>query len=102
MKTFLALLAQADRYTVDVGKDVLPHAVAGPDKVQVMLGIVFTIIGALSLLMFTVGGFRYVASQGDPQATAKAKGTLIYALVGLLVSMSAIAIVTFVLERIST
>lgn len=89
------LLAQ---YQIQVGP--LPHVEAGPSKVQAILTIVFTIIGALSLLMFTIGGLRYVASQGDPQATAKAKGTLIYAIVGLIVSISAVAIVTFVIGKI--
>ncbi len=86
------------QYQVKVGP--LPHTQATPEKVQAFLAIVFTIIGALSLLMFTIGGFRYVASQGDPQATARAKGTLIYALVGLLVSISAVTIVTFVLDNV--
>ena len=84
-------------YQIDVGS--LPHGSANSKKVQVILSIVFGVIGALSLLMVTVGGFRYVASQGNPQAATKAKDTITYALVGLLVSISAIAIVTFVIGR---
>lgn len=86
------------QYEIDVGP--LPHVDAGKDQTQAVLTIVFTIIGALSVLMFAVGGLRYISSQGDPQAAAKAKGTLIYALVGVLVSMTAVAIVTFVLGKL--
>ena len=85
-------------YQIDVS--TLPHATATSAKVQAVLAVVFTIIGAISLLMVTIGGFRYVASQGDPQAVSKAKGTIIYALVGIFVSMTAVAIVTFVIGRV--
>ena len=60
-------------YDIDISP--LPHVATGDDKVTAILTIVFTIIGALSLLMVTIGGLRYIASQGDPQAVAKAKGT---------------------------
>jgi hypothetical protein len=78
---------------------VLPDPSTGPDQNKNIYSIVFAVTGALSLLMVTVGGFRYVASQGDPQAAARAKGTITYALIGLLVSVSAVAIVTFVVGR---
>ncbi|HSH55901.1 MAG TPA: hypothetical protein VK983_03680 [Candidatus Limnocylindrales bacterium] len=97
MKPFLALLAQT---TTQIDIRPLPGTAATPAKVQAILTILFSIIGALSLLMFTIGGFRYVASEGDPQATGKAKGTVIYSLVGLIVSISAVLIVTFVLRNV--
>jgi len=86
------------QYQVDISG--LPKTPTGPDRVTAVLTIVFGIIGALSLLFLTIGGFRYILSEGDPQASAKAKGTIIYALVGLVVSISAVAIVTFVLKRL--
>ncbi|HSH17940.1 MAG TPA: pilin [Candidatus Saccharimonadales bacterium] len=88
----------AEPYKVDIRP--LPKVPTGPERVQIILTIVFAIIGALSVLMFAVGGLRYVSSQGDPQQISKAKGTLIYAVVGLVVSISAISIVTFVLGRV--
>jgi hypothetical protein len=78
----------------------LPDVAATDNKLQIILTIVFTILGALSVLFFVAGGLRYISSQGDPQQISKAKGTLIYALVGLLVSISAVSIVTFVLGRL--
>ena len=88
----------SDDYKVDVTP--LPKTTATPEKVQTVLGIVFSIIGALSLLMVVIGGFRYIASQGDPQAASRAKGTIMYALIGLVVSISAVAIVTFVIGKV--
>lgn len=94
----LKLLAVAAQYRIDTSP--LPQTLTGPGKITAILTIVFGIIGALSLLMITIGGFRYILSEGDPQASAKAKSTIVYALVGLIVSISAVAIVTFVLKRL--
>lgn len=98
MEDISNIILQLAQYKVDITP--LPKTAATPDKVAAITRIVFTIIGALSVLMMTIGGMRYVASQGDPQATAKAKGTIIYALIGVIVSISAISIVTFVLGNI--
>ncbi len=98
LNLIIAQVQNADKYKVDLSP--LPVVDATPARVQIMFAIVFTVIGALSLLMFTIGGLRYVASQGDPQATAKAKGTIIYATVGIIVSMLAVTIVTFVLGAV--
>lgn len=84
----------------DIKLDTLPKVEAGPTQIESILTIVFTIIGALSVLFFVAGGMRYITAQGDPQQISQAKGTLIYSLVGLLVSISAVAIVTFVLGKV--
>lgn len=77
----------------------LPKTPATDTTVKTLLTIVDSVVGALSLLFITIGGFRYVISQGDPQATGKAKNTVLYAVIGLLVAITAQAIVTFVIGR---
>lgn len=77
----------------------LPTTQAGAPQIKTIISVVLGIVGALSLLFVTIGGFRYVLSQGDPQATSKAKDTILYALIGLLVTALAQAIVTFVIGR---
>lgn len=84
-------------YQVDIS--CLPTTTTN-GKVKVILGIVFTILGAISLLMVTIGGFRYVLSEGDPQGVSKAKNTIVFALIGLLVSISAVAVVDFVVGKV--
>lgn len=84
---------------VDVSS--LPKTPATSATIKVILTIVFSVIGALSLLFITIGGFRYVLSQGDPQATGKAKNTILYALIGLVVAIMAQILVTFVIGRIT-
>jgi len=71
------------------------------DPTQIIVNIVFALAASIALLMVVVGGFRYVVSNGDPNATASAKNTIMYSIIGLLVVMSAYAIVTFVVKGIS-
>lgn len=94
MDILLRLFAQ---YEVDTSR--LPKPRADANAIQDVLAIVFTLIGAIAVLMFVIGGFRYITAQGDPQQISKAKETLIYSIVGVVVSISAVAIVAFVVGR---
>jgi len=62
--------------------------------------IIFSLAGGLALLFVVIGGVRYVISRGDPGATAQAQSTIIYALVGLVVTVLAYAIVGFVVNSL--
>lgn len=53
--------------------------------------------GILAVVFVLVGAFQYVISGGNPDATKKAKDTILYALIGLVVTAAAYAIVNFVL-----
>jgi hypothetical protein len=58
-------------------------------------------IGGLVAVAFVIyGGIRYVTSQGEPDKTAQARGTVINALIGMAVCMVSIALVSFVGSRI--
>lgn len=79
----------------------LPHqSGVGAKEIQTILTIVFTTTGAVAVLMVIIGGIKYASSQGEPQSTAKAKNTIIYAVVGLVISIFAVAIVDFVIGHI--
>jgi hypothetical protein len=84
----------------DLNVNGLPHTPATHSEIQVVLNIIIGIIGALSLLFITIGGFRYILSQGDPQGISKAKGTILYALIGLVIAVVAEAIVAFVIKGV--
>ena len=81
--------------------DALPKRPVDNSLVRTILSLVFTITGALSVLMVVIGGLKYASSQGDPQAISKAKHTIIYAIVGLIVSIFSLTIVGFVLGRVA-
>lgn len=73
---------------------------ANDDTMNAIIGIVFGVAGALALLFIVIGGLRYILSDGDPNNISQAKKTVIYALVGLVITMAAYAIVSFVINQI--
>jgi uncharacterized membrane protein YidH (DUF202 family) len=62
------------------------------------LKIILAVAGAVAMLIIVIAGFRYTISQGDPQAVNKAKNTIIYAAIGLVICVTAFSIVTFAVK----
>lgn len=77
----------------------LPVVSATSAQLSTILTIVFASLAALSVLMIVVSGLRFVIAQGDASQIAKARKTIIYALAGLAIALSAEAIVALVLGR---
>lgn len=70
---------------------------ASPNNlIKNIVNVLLFIIGAISVVMIIVGGLLYVTSAGDSGGVTRAKATLTYAIVGLIVSFLAFAIVNFV------
>jgi hypothetical protein len=59
------------------------------------------LVGVVAVIMFIVGGFRYITSAGDSSKVSSAKNTLVYAIIGLVVVALAQAIVLFVLNKVA-
>lgn len=60
--------------------------------------VMLFIVGAISVVMIVLGGLRYVISGGNTTNVAAAKNTILYAVVGLVISMLAYAIINFVIS----
>lgn len=58
------------------------------------------IVGGISVIMIIVGGIRYVISAGNATQITAAKTTILYAIVGLVISIAAYAIVTFIFKQL--
>ena len=78
----------------------LPQVSASSANLQTILQLLFGALGALAVIMILIGAIQFITSSGDPQAVTKARETIIYSLVGLLVCVSAEIIVTFILTNI--
>lgn len=59
------------------------------------------LIGALGTIMIIVSAIFYLTSAGSPEKMARAKATLIYAIVGIAIGVSAGTIVAIIKEVIS-
>ena len=73
----------------------LPDVGVTTNVFEKALTVAIRIIAAICVLFVVIGGFRYIISQGDAQGVAKAKGTVIYALIGLGIVIMAQAIIAF-------
>lgn len=63
---------------------------------QIVLNILFDLslaIGYLALAMIVFGGYQYISSQGDPGKMAKGKKTLMAAVIGTTIAMSASVVI---------
>jgi hypothetical protein len=98
MIRLLTLLAQVTINPNDIG---VPQTPVGDSNIANALRLVFGIAGATALIIVTIAGFKYVLSQGNPQETAKAKNTILYALIGLVVCITAFSIVPFIIKEIT-
>lgn len=85
---FLAAILDKD----DIG---IPKGDFNSDTVARALRLLFGLAGAIAFLLVTLAGLKYVLSQGNPQETAKAKNTIIDAMIGLIICVSAFAIISF-------
>jgi hypothetical protein len=60
-------------------------------------------LAALSAIVFViVGAVQFIISQGEPDKTAKARGTVITALAGLAIAVVAATLVTFIAGRFNS
>ena len=85
----------------NVKSEASKNRILGPDGIitKATQFLVF-LTGAISLIMVLIGGFRYVASAGDANATKAGKETILYALIGLAIVIFAQIVVSFVLSKL--
>lgn len=78
----------------------VPKAILDGGSFGSILQIVFGIAAAVALIVLMLASLRYVTSQGDASAVAKAKNTIIYAIIGLAITATSFSIVTFVVKAL--
>lgn len=70
--------------------------------VRLVVNILSWVVGLIAVIMFIIGGLKYVTSGGDSNRVSSAKNTLIYAVVGLVIAALAQFMVQFVLNQTTT
>ena len=71
------------------------------DVVVNILNIVIGLSGFVAAVFIIIGGYNYMTSTGDSTKIEKAKKTILYAVIGLIICGLAIAIVNFTAARIN-
>ncbi|MGV9002137.1 MAG: pilin [Candidatus Saccharimonadaceae bacterium] len=68
------------------------------DLIGKVINTLLFIVGSLSVIMIIVAGIFYVTSTGDSGKVSRAKNTLTYSIVGLVVAFLAYAIINWVVR----
>jgi heme O synthase-like polyprenyltransferase len=63
------------------------------------LNIAYFVAGVIAVISIIVGGFMYTVSHGDPGEITKARNTILYSVVGLVVILVAFSITNFIIGR---
>lgn len=80
----------ADFPQVGCSKNPLPN----------ILRVVFGIFTSLAVVYVALGAFKYTTSGGSPDAIKSAKNTIVYAVLGLILSLSAFVITSIIINAI--
>ena len=68
--------------------------------VNTIINVIIGVVGFVAVVIIILGGVQYTTSAGDPGKVKKAKDTILYGIIGLVVALLAFAIVNFVLSSI--
>jgi hypothetical protein len=66
--------------------------------ITTVINVLLFIIGIISVIMIIIGGIMYSTSAGDAGTVTKAKNTVLFAVVGLVIAFLAFAIVNWVID----
>jgi hypothetical protein len=65
-----------------------------------IINVVLVAAGVAGVIAILIGGFEYAMSNGDSSKINTAKSTILYAVIGLIVAITAEVILKFVVKRI--
>jgi len=68
--------------------------------IEFALRMAYRIAAGLTVIFVAISGFNFITSGGDPQRVAKARNSIIYAIIGLVITLLAVAIITAVGDRL--
>lgn len=68
--------------------------------INTIISVVLGVLGILAVAYIIYGGFMFTTAAGDAAKTKKARETIMYGVIGLVVALLAFAIVNFVLTSV--
>jgi len=86
--------------SLGIDQDTVPNVSINQATATNIFNSVLMIAGAVAVVFIVLGGIKYSTSQGEPGETKKAKETITYALVGLVIVILSFAIVQLFTNRV--
>ena len=90
----LSHFTQCDMEGKDLGENSLTNGI------NQIINVVLGVLGLIAVIVIIIGGFTYITSSGDAAKVTKAKNTILYGIIGLVIALLAFAIVNFVLKEV--
>lgn len=78
----------------------IPNPLIAFEPTSVFAQVINTLLlwgGAIALLFIIIGGFRFIISMGNPEGVEKARHTVLYAILGLIIIFLSYIIVVYLL-----
>ena len=110
MKDILAHLAASKVKMISTDPDATEILIENPtgdedtlvSNVTNILNFIIGALGILAVVVIILGGVQYMTSSGDAGKVKKAKDTILYGVIGLIIVALAFAIVNFVIGSVLT
>jgi len=67
-----------------------------------ILRLLFSFSAIIAVIYIIIGGYNYVMAYGNPETAQKGKQTLLWAIIGLIVSIAAFTLVQFVWNTVAS
>lgn len=71
------------------------------DTITTFANYLLVIIGLIAVILIVYGGYLYITAGGDEENLKKARNTLVYGVIGVVVAILAFAIVSFAASFLS-
>lgn len=70
------------------------------DGVKNGINLAIGLVGVIAVVVIIIGGISFITSQGDAPKVTKARNTILYGIVGMVIAILSFAIVNFVLSGV--
>ncbi|NTU69414.1 hypothetical protein HGB13_01100 [bacterium] len=98
--TYILILCPQTLHAASVN-DVFPGTIPKgtiEGFIAIIISALLGLSATIAVWFLIVGGFQYVTSAGNPDQVTKAKNTVLYAIIGLMVTIFSYAVVNFVIN----
>ena len=100
ISNLLTTLAVQGATIQNVGKDTAQKNDTLITNINTIINTVIGILGVVAVIVIIIGGIGYMTSSGDANKVKKAKDTILYGVIGLVIVALAFAITNFVISTI--
>ena len=113
MSKLLTILAEEEGAGAGAGTGIDPsgsikNSNAGIDgsdglenDITKIINAIIAVLGILAVVVIILGGIQYMTSNGDAGKVKKAKDTILYGVIGLIIVILSAAIVNFVIFKVA-